>query len=62
MNSFTQSRMILSNIKDNTKLAFEAIDRGDVQGLRSLAFETASMEIEFEVMTRPLSVDWLRMN
>lgn len=62
MDIFSQSRQLLSNIDANTQKAMVALERGDVETLKTLAFETASMEIEFEVMTRPLTIDWVRMN
>jgi len=62
MTIFTQSQSILSNIDSNIQRAMIALEIGDMDTLKTLAFETASMEIEFEVMTRPLNVDWMCMN
>ena len=62
MTIFTQSQSILSNIDSNIQRAMISLEIGDMDTLKTLAFETASMEIEFEVMTRPLNVDWMCMN
>jgi len=62
MDIFSQSQQLLSNIDSNVSKALTALESGDVATLQSLAFETASMEVEFEVMTRPLNVDWVCMN
>lgn len=62
MTIFTQAQSILSNIDSNIQRAMTALEIGDMDTLKTLAFETASMEVEFEVMTRPLTIDWMRMN
>ncbi len=62
MTIFTQAQSILSNIDSNIQRAMIALEIGDMDTLKTLAFETASMEVEFEVMTRPLTIDWVRMN
>ena len=57
-----QAHTLVAAIGNNFESAMTAFHEGDTEALKALAFDTASMEIELEVLTRPLTVDWMQMN